>query len=184
MMSRVPDLSDDDLSPEQRAVVAEAVAGLRGRMPAPMRAWLVSPELARRAQHLGEFLRYQTSLEPRLSELAILVTARFWTSHYEWYAHVDAARAAGVSDEVIEAIRTGQDPDFTAPDEEVVYAVATAVHHDHVVSSDLFERATSTLGEVGTAELVGLLGYYTLVAMTLNVYGIVPGEHVPNPFPA
>jgi 4-carboxymuconolactone decarboxylase len=91
MMSRVPDLSDDDLSPEQRAVVAEAVAGLRGRMPAPMRAWLVSPELARRAQHLGEFLRYQTSLEPRLSELAILVTARFWTSHYEWYAHVDAA---------------------------------------------------------------------------------------------
>src|SRR3954454_13358822 len=75
------------MSPEQKAACAEAVAGPRGRVPAPMIAWLRNPELARRGQRLGELLRYQTTLEPRLSELAILVTARHWTSHYEWTAH-------------------------------------------------------------------------------------------------
>jgi 4-carboxymuconolactone decarboxylase len=93
---RVRDLKPEEMSPAQRQVADEAAAGKRGRVPAPLRAWLHSPELGARAQRLGEFLRYDTVLGPYLSELAILVTARAWTAHYEWYAHKREGLKAGI----------------------------------------------------------------------------------------
>src|SRR5215468_10476850 len=112
---RVATIALEHMTPEQRLAHEEVVAGARGRMPAPMRAWIHSPEMAGHAQKLGAFLRYGTSLPPTLSELAILVTARHWTSHYEWYAHKRIALASGMDPEIIDAIRDRRTPDFDDP---------------------------------------------------------------------
>lgn len=171
-MPRITLPREAELSDAQRAVYKATVAGRRGRAPAPLTAWLSSPELASRAQQLGEFVRYETSLAPRLSELAILVTARHWTSQYEWYAHKREALKAGLDEKLIEAIRLRQTPVFEHEDEAVVYAFACELHCTTHVSDELYVRAVSLLGETGTVELVGVLGYYTLVAMTLNTFNI------------
>ncbi len=175
---RLPDLTPDQMTPEQRRVADNAVAGKRGRLPAPLRAWLHSPVFGDRAQSLGEFLRYDTSLGPALSELAILVTARFWTAQYEWYAHKKLALQAGVSPAVCDAIARREQPLLPDPKAEVVYEYATTMHTDHTVSQALHDRAVELLGAAGVVELVGIIGYYTMVSMTLNGFGIgvPPGE--------
>ncbi|HWK44426.1 MAG TPA: carboxymuconolactone decarboxylase family protein [Stellaceae bacterium] len=178
---RIKDLSPAEMTPAQRSVAEEAIAGKRGRVPAPLRAWLHSPELGRHAQKLGEFLRYDTTLGPVLSELAILVTARFWTSHFEWYAHKRDALKAGVDPAIIEAIARREPPPLTDPKARVVYDYACALHETHLVPASLHTAAVQALGEQGVVELVGLLGYYTLVAMTLNAFDIgLPDGEVPE----
>ena len=169
---RLPDLTPDQMTPEQRRVAEAATAGKRGRIPAPLRAWLYSPVFGDRAQSLGEFLRYDTTLGPALSELAILVTARAWTAQYEWFAHKKLALQAGVSPAVADAIARRDRP--VLPDEKaaVVYDYATTMHAERTVPQALHDRAVAVLGEAGVVELVGLLGYYTLVSMTLNGFGI------------
>jgi 4-carboxymuconolactone decarboxylase len=175
---RLTELQPDTMSPEQRRVVENVTAGKRGRVPAPMRAWLHSPVLADRAQSLGEFLRYDTTLGPALSEFAILITARFWTAQYEWYAHKKLALQAGLDPALIDAIARRETPHF--PDEKtaVVYDYARAMHETHGVEQALHDRAVAALGERGVVELVGVLGYYTLVSMTLNGFdlGLPDGE--------
>jgi 4-carboxymuconolactone decarboxylase len=175
---RVHDFRPDELSPAQRRVTEAAVAGKRGHVPVPLRAWLHSPEMGDRAQRLGEFLRYSTSLGPVLSELAILVTARFWTAHYEWYAHKREALKAGIDPAVIDAIARRQPPVFPDAKMQLVYDYATTLHRDRRIPAPLHDAAVAALGETGVVELVGLLGYYTLVAMTLNAFevGIPEGE--------
>jgi len=135
-----------------------------------VRAWIASPEFGRRAQRLGEFVRYQTSLPPRLSELAILVTARFWTSQYEWYVHRKDALASGLAPEIIDAIALRAEPVFAATDERLVYAFARALQETHAIGDTLYADCVEALGERSVVELVGLLGYYTLVSMTLNAF--------------
>jgi 4-carboxymuconolactone decarboxylase len=175
---RIRDLQPDEMSDAQRRVAEAAISGKRGRVPAPLRAWLHSPEMGDRAQSLGAFLRYDTSLGPYLSELAILVTARVWTSHYEWFAHKREGLKAGIEPAVIAAIAERRVPDLPDDKARVVYDYAVALHRDHVVSAPLHAAAIAALGETGTVELVGLLGYYTLVAMTLNAFeiGLPEGE--------
>lgn len=175
---RIKDLTLDEMTPAQRAVADEAIAGKRGRVPAPLRAWLHSPELGRRAQHLGAFVRYDTSLSPALSELAILVVARFWTSHFEWYAHAREALKAGVSPDVIAAIAARATPPLESEADQIVFDFSTAVVTSGRASDALYARAVAALGESGVVELVGILGYYTLVAFTLNVFdiGLPDGE--------
>lgn len=164
------------MKPEQRAVYAQTVAGRRGSVPANVMVWLRSPDLAARAQKLGELIRYDTSLKPRLSELAILVIARRWQTQYEWAVHVPEARKAGLTDAVIEAIRTGATPSFADPAERVVFEFTTAVATDGRVSDDLYRSAIAALGERTVVELVALIGYYTMVSLTLNVFEIpAPG---------
>jgi 4-carboxymuconolactone decarboxylase len=176
---RVRDLRRQEMSELQRAVAAEAMAGKRGRMPAPLRAWLHSPEFGRRAQRLGEFVRYETTLGPRLSELAVLVTARFWTSHYEWFVHKQAALEAGLDPALIDAIADRRPPRFEDPEAQAVYDYAVALHHGHEVPGPVHAAARAALGEQGLVELVGVLGYYTLVAMTLNAFEIGPPDGEP-----
>jgi 4-carboxymuconolactone decarboxylase len=175
---RVKDIRPEDMTPAQRRVAEAATSGKRGRIPAPLRAWLHSPEMGDRAQSLGEFLRYDTSLGPVLSELAILVTARFWTSHYEWYAHKKAGLAAGIDPAIVTAIAARRTPVLTDPKAQVVYDYAMALHISHRVPKALNDAAMAALGEAGVVELVGLLGYYTLVSMTLNAFeiGVPEGE--------
>lgn len=175
---RLKDLQPDEMNEAQTRVAANATAGKRGRVPAPLRAWLHSPEMGDRAQSLGEFLRYDTSLGPYLSELAILVTARFWTAHYEWFAHKRLGLAAGIAPAITDAIAARRVPDLPDDKARLVYDYATALHRDRTVPPEMHGRAVALLGEQGVVELVGLLGYYTLVSMTLNAFeiGLPEGE--------
>ena len=156
----------------QRAVCNEAAAGKRGRAPAPFAAWLHNTEFARRAQMLGELLRYDTTLPTRLSELAILVTARHWTAHYEWQVHKQAALQGGLSQDIIDAIAARQAPPFTASDERIVHAVSQSLLQTQGVPDVLYAEAVAVLGKTALVELVGVLGYYALVSMTLNTFQI------------
>ena len=177
---RLPDIEPAQMSPEQRRVAQAAVSGKRGRLPAPLRAWLHSPVFGDRAQSLGEFLRYDTSLGPALSELAILVTARVWTAQYEWYAHKKLALQAGITPAICDAIARRERPDL--PDEKaaVVYDYAITMHTDRTIPQPLHDRAVAALGAAGVVELVGLLGYYTMVSMTLNGFGFTLPEGEPE----
>jgi 4-carboxymuconolactone decarboxylase len=175
---RIKALNRDEMTQAQRKVVAAAIAGKRGTAPPPLLAWLQSPEMAQRAQHLGEFVRYQTLLPPHLSELAILVTARFWTSHYEWYAHKRESLKAGVDPAVIDAIANRETPRLDDLKARVVYEFSRALHETHGVPQPLFSEAMEALTEQGVVELIGILGYYTLISMTLNAFeiGLPEGE--------
>ena len=165
-------LSYQDMDPSQKQVYDAAVNGLRGKAPAPLAAWIASPEMAGRAQHLGEFLRYQTSLTPRLSELAILVTAREWTAHYEWFAHKKEAIKAGLESSIIDAIAEHRTPDFLCREDTVIYDFSLALHTKRRISEPAYSEAVNLFGAKTVSELVGIIGYYTFVAMTLNVFEI------------
>lgn len=172
---------EEAMTPEQKAAVAEAVAGIRGRVPAPMVAWLQNPDLASRAQKLGELLRYQTTLEPRLSELAILVCGRHWTSHHEWTAHKREGLKAGMDPEVIAAIAARRTPSLSDAREQAVYDVSTTLLATGRVPKPLYTAGVAALGERGMVELVGILGYYCLVALTLNTFELgIPGSVAPE----
>ncbi len=161
------------MSAQQRQVVAAIAAGPRGRYPGgPFEAWLRSPALADRAQALGEFVRYKTSLPTRLTELAILVTARVWTAQFEWQVHAPIALKNGLSQLVIDAICAGRRPEFEAVDEALIYDFCRELYATKTVSSPTFAAMAAMFGEQALVELVGLLGYYAMISMTLNVFDI------------
>lgn len=170
-MSRVPILAPEDMTPEQRAVRDAIAAGPRGASRhGPFNAWLQSPAFADRAQELGALLRFGTSIEARLKELAILCVGRHWTAQFEWYAHKKLALDAGLSAAVIDSVEARERPAFVNDDEAVVYDFAQELLTRHHVSDSRYAAAEGLLGTAGTVELVGVLGYYTLVSMTLNVF--------------
>jgi 4-carboxymuconolactone decarboxylase len=166
---------------EQSAVCAETVAGRRGKVPAPMIAWLRNPELARRGQSLGELLRFETTLEPHLTELAILVCGRHWTSHHEWTAHKAMALNAGLAPEVIAAIAARRAPELDDGRQQAVYDVSSILLSTGRVPAHLYARGVAQLGERGMVELVGVLGYYCMVSLTLNTFELgLPGSVAPE----
>jgi 4-carboxymuconolactone decarboxylase len=174
-------LDRNEMTKAQLKVVEAAIAGKRGTAPPPLLAWLHSPEMAQRAQHLGEFVRYDTSLPPHLSELAILVTARFWTSHYEWYAHKRESLKAGIEPAVIDAIAKRERLELVDPKARAVYDFSRALHETHAVPEPVFALATKELGRQGVVELIGILGYYTFISMTLNAFEIgLPEDEKPE----
>jgi 4-carboxymuconolactone decarboxylase len=169
------------MTPEQAAVCAEAVAGRRGKVPAPMIAWLRNPELARRGQSVGELLRFETTLEPHLTELAILVCGRHWTSHHEWTAHKAMGLKAGLAAEVIAAIAARRTPKLDDGRQQAVYDVSSTLLSTGRVPDALYARGVAQLGERGMVELVGVLGYYCLVSLTLNTFELgLPGSVAPE----
>ena len=169
---RLRELALAEMDEAQRKVADEAISGKRGRIPAPLRAWIYSPELGARAQRLGEFCRFDTALGARLSEFAIIIVARIWTSHFEWFAHKRDALKAGLEIEIIDAIANREIPVLSDAKDQLVYDYTTTRNRDRNVSPELHARAVDLLGERGVVELVGVLGYYTLVAMTLNAFEI------------
>jgi 4-carboxymuconolactone decarboxylase len=162
----------EEMSPTQRSVAEEAKSGKRGHIPAPLKAWIHSPELGARAQRLGEFVRYDTALGADLSELAILVVARNWGAIFEWDAHKREALKAGVEPHVIEAIRTRTEPTFASGKARIVYLYVKTLLETRFIPAPLHGEAVSAFGQSGLAELVGVVGYYTFVAMTLNAFEI------------
>ena len=169
---RYPRLEEENLSARQREVYEAIVSGPRGEVAGPLRVWLHSPELAERAQALGEFARYKSGLEPRLSELAILVTARLWSSGFEWSHHAPIAARAGIDPAAIEAIGRGRRPVLEDGDAQAVFDVAVELHRDRGVSDATFARASEVLGTERLVDLVGICGYYTLISMTINAFAV------------
>ena len=157
---------------EEQARIYDAIIETRGSIAGPFGIWLHSPELADRAQSLGEFVRYRTCLEPRLSELAILVTARFWDCQVEWSLHEPFAVESGLGEEIIDAVRLGRDPDFGRDDERAVFDYVSELLRKHVVPEGAFKAAREALGKTGVVELTGIVGYYSLVAQTLNAFQV------------
>jgi 4-carboxymuconolactone decarboxylase len=181
-MARLPDIDVDRLTPEQRKVHDDIVAGPRGKVEGPLRVWLTSPALAARAQELGAFCRYHTSLPPRLSELAILVTAAHWRAGFEWRAHEQFARKAGLPEVIIQSIKAGTKPNFQSEDEAAVHGFAHELLEKHRVSDAIYARAAAALGIAGVVDLVGILGYYGLISMTINAFEIPAPDGAPEPF--
>ncbi|MCC5979681.1 MAG: carboxymuconolactone decarboxylase family protein [Salinarimonas sp.] len=160
------------LDPQQKQVFDAIAGGPRGSVVGPLAVWLHRAEFAGLAQALGAYCRYHTALEPRLSELAILVTARVWSSEFEWYSHKPIALAAGLSPVAVEGIRRGRAPRFEKEDEAIIHAFALELHTKRRVSDETYARAERVLGRDVVIDLVGLLGYYTLISMTINVFEI------------
>ena len=163
-------LSPGEMSAEQKETYDELIAGKRGAPPAPMMAWLNSPEMARHATRLGAVLRFDTIFPAKLSEIAILVTARHFTSHYEWYAHKRLALKGGMDPMIIEAIRDRRTPHFEDIKGQMIYDVARSLHEAHGLSKALYDEAVDVLTLRGLVEIIGLCGYYTMVSMTLNTF--------------
>lgn len=173
-MPRLPSLSREGLSPEQAALF-DSIASTRGAevaLDGPFGVWMHSPRLGEAAQRLGRHVRYHTVLPPRLSELAILVCAQHWRADFEWHVHAPAARAAGMSDEMLDAIRKGRAPQAAASDERVVYEFTRSLLKTSRVPQDRYDSAVEIIGRQGVIELTALVGYYTLVAMTLNAFEV------------
>jgi 4-carboxymuconolactone decarboxylase len=172
-------LSPGEMNADQKQTYDESIAGKRGAPPPPMMAWLNSPEMARHATRLGGFLRFDTLFPAKLSEIAILVTARHWSSHYEWYAHKRLALKGGMDLKIIEDIRDRRTPRFDDPKAQMIYDVSKSLHEGHGVSKALYDEAVKVLTVRGLVEIIGLCGYYTMVSMTLNTFEFeLPGGEI------
>jgi 4-carboxymuconolactone decarboxylase len=178
-VSRLPSLRRDELGEEGGAVwdsltasrgaqVVTADGGLAG----PFNAWVTAPEAGRRLADLGAHLRFGTSVDRRLLELAIVTVGAHWKAEFEWWAHSRMARQHGVSDAVLDALARGATPSFEAGDEEVVHAVASQLVEAGRIEPATYQAAVTLLGDQGMVELVTLCGYYTLVSFTLNAFAV------------
>ena len=166
---RFTPLTYDQLTPAQKALVEHVLAGERGTLNGPFNVTLRSPEMGDLAQKLGAHLRFHSSLPDRLKEFAIVMTARYWTSQYEWSAHKRLALAAGLKPAVIEAIAAGARPAALTSDEEAVYNFAHELLYMKQVSDSTFKAAVDKFGERGVVDLTGTMGYYCFVSMMLNI---------------
>lgn len=166
---RMPPIPQDKMTDAQKKAAADVIAGPRGALGGPFIPLLRSPEFMGRLQKTGEYLRYNSKLGPRLNEFVILTTARIWTQQFEWNAHESLALKAGVKQEIIDALRSGRRPDGMDADQEVAYDFLMELHHNRSVSDETYGRAVSKFGEQGVIDLVGVTGYYSMLAMIMNV---------------
>jgi 4-carboxymuconolactone decarboxylase len=179
---RFPEIPLDKMTPAQRTIADAIMSGPRKGMSGPFNAWLRSPELADRLQKVGEYVRFNTSLDKRLNEMAIIMTAHYWGSQYEWYAHAPLAIKAGLDPEIIAALGAGRKPDKMKDDEAIVWEFTTQLRRDHGVDDAIYAKAVDKFGENGVMDLVAVNGYYDVVSMTLNVAHVAPPKDAELPF--
>jgi 4-carboxymuconolactone decarboxylase len=182
--SRLKPLSDARLTARQRELRDVIASGPRGKFSSggPFGVWLHAPDLGLLTQKLGAHCRYGTPLPPRLSEFAILATARWWRAQYEWFAHAPIAERAGVKPQTIRDLRAARTPRTAPKDERAIYDFIKELYRTKRVTSRTYGRVKALLGEAAVVELVGILGYYALVAMTLNVFRVPPPPDASWPF--
>jgi 4-carboxymuconolactone decarboxylase len=171
-MPRYEQQDESKLSPEQRRIWDDCKAGPRGAVPPPVHVWLKSPSLADFAHRVGAHVRFGTPFTPKQTEIAILVTARYWTAQFEWAAHVRLGLQAGLTQAQIDAIAERKAPEFDDPDDRLVYEFAHSYYQNHRVDDATYERVQKRWGDKGVVDLAGLIGYYSFVSVTLNVFEV------------
>lgn len=187
-MTRLPFITNDDLSDDQQAVWDSVTNGKRGPasrfisaeggLVGPFNAALHAPATGRKIAQLGEALRFETSLDTRLLELAISTVGGHWRSNFEWYAHSRLAIKAGVPEAAISAIEKGEVPTFSEADEQAIYDLTNGLMNEGRAADEVYTSAQSHLGDQGMVELVQVIGYYCLISLTLNTFQVdlPPGE--------
>jgi 4-carboxymuconolactone decarboxylase len=180
-VSRLPCLSRDQLGGEGQVVWDSIVASRgsqafdeQGRLTGPFSAFVHAPDVGRHLDPLGAVMRFGTSVDRRLAEIAILTVAARWKAEFEWAAHAQAARELGIPGAVIDAIGRGEDPPFPGGDERTVYQVARQLAQTGHISQDAYDAARRLLGDTAMVELVSMCGYYTLVSFVLNAFAMPP----------
>ena len=188
---RFPTLQPEQMNPEQKKLFETIISGARAQnyggdaanhvlKRGPFNAWMRSPEFGLKLQAVGEHIRFKSSIPKHLNELAILITAREWTSQYEWYAHHILAMKAGLDPKIAEDIAAGKRPANMKDDEAAVYDFCIQLHREKKVDDTNFGRIIALFGEQGVIDLVGVSGYYSAVSMTLNIAQVpVPDGSVP-----
>lgn len=166
---RMPALSMDAMDGAQKAAAEALIAGPRGAVFGPFIPLMRSPELMNRLQKVGEYLRFQSSLETRINEWVMLIVSRQWTQQFEWCMHYPLALKAGMKQEVLDALAYGQRPAGMADDEAIAYDLCDELARTHGVCDDTYRRAVAAFGERGVIDMVGLAGYFTTVSMVMNV---------------
>ena len=184
---RMPPLAAEKMNEAQRKAAAELTAGPRKGVKGPFVPLIRSPELMDRLQKVGEYLRFQSSLEQRISELIMLIVSREWTQHFEWSVHVPLGRKAGLASETIDAIAEGRRPSGMPVDEEIVYDFCDELLRTKGVSETTYRHAVKAFGENGVVDIVGVAGYFTTVSMVMNAAHTPPvsdgSVHALSPFP-
>jgi len=154
------------------------VTNKSGFLAGPFNAWVQAPDVGTRLLEAGSFLRFNTLLEPRLKELAIITVGARWKAEYEWWAHERLARKLGISDAVIEAIGRGEPCAFDLEDERIVHDASRQIASNGQLAESTYQEATRLLGNQGLIELVSLCGFYTLISFTLNAFTVPLPEGV------
>jgi 4-carboxymuconolactone decarboxylase len=165
---RMPPIPADRLTDAQKKAIEEFKAARSADISGPFVPLLRSPEVMSRARAMGDYLRFRSSLPPRLSEFVILLTSRRWTQQYEWNAHQPLALKGGLKGDIVDAIAEGRRPDHMAGDEEAVYALWDEVQRTQGASDATYARAVEKVGEQGVIDVLGITGYYTMLAMVMN----------------
>jgi 4-carboxymuconolactone decarboxylase len=174
---RLAVLDEQHMNDAQRALMEAIRSGPRGTSitpRGPFAVWLHAAEFGQFAQALGGHCRYKTAVPPRLSEFAILCTARLWRAQYEWFAHAPIAEKAGVKPKTIQDLRVGRVPKTAARDERTIYDFIQELYKTKRVSDRTYKRVHALFGDAALVEFVGIIGYYAMVAMTLNVFQMMP----------
>ena len=178
---RLPPIAPDKYSDAQRKAAEEFAGGRGYEVRGPFVPLIRSPEVMLRAKAMGDHLRFKSALPPRISEMVILITAREWTQQYEWVAHHDIALKAGLKPEIADAIADWRRPVGMADDEEAAYDVSTEIQRSKRVSDATWNKAVAKFGEAGVIYLLGINGYYTFLAMTMNAARTALPPGVPEP---
>ena len=165
---RMPPIPADKLTEAQKKAIEEFKAARSVEISGPFVAMLRSPEVMTRARAMGDYLRFRSSLPPRLSEFVILMTARRWTQQYEWNAHAPLAIKGGLKESIVKAVADGRKPEGLAEDEEIVYALFDEIQKNQTIADATYARAVAKIGEQGIIDVMGITGYYTMLAMVMN----------------
>jgi 4-carboxymuconolactone decarboxylase len=182
-MVRIPPLKPEEMTEEERRLAAKIAGPRGGVVGGPFAIWLRNPALVDKADDFGNLLREGTSVPRRLSELAILVTARHWSAQYEWFAHEKMALDHGIAKDVVEAIRSRRRPPFDKQDEQAVYELVTELYETKAVSDRTYGAAVEALGEQAVMELVTIATFYAMIAMFLVTFQVDLPEGATLPLP-
>lgn len=185
-MSRLPPIDLDELSADQRAVLDAIRGGPRGArvgLVGPFGVWVRAPKIGQAVQAMGAAARFETSLVENVKEVAICTVGAHYHARFEFAAHGPMAISAGVAADVVEAIRIGNQPQFERRDEAVAYELTQQLLLGHHISDTTYREAVETFGTEGTIELVTIVGYYSLVSLTLNAFEVPLANGMEDPFP-
>ncbi|MGH8674470.1 MAG: carboxymuconolactone decarboxylase family protein [Burkholderiales bacterium] len=175
LVDRMPPLHPSSLNEKQRKVVEEMTNGPRGGVKGPFIPLLRSPDLVDRLGKVGEYLRFGSSLQPRISEFVMLIVAREWTNQFEWAVHAPLALKNGIEQQIVDALAEGRRPKGMADDEEIAYEVCEELSRTKSLCDTTYRRAVESFGEAGVIDIAATYGYFVTVCAIMNL------AHTPPP---